>query len=78
MNDRDIDDICTERLGRWKKLLIQEHSTPVLLVAVGHDHKKGQLTLVTTEDITDQQLLTFMRYAIIELEGRAGRHGKAS
>jgi hypothetical protein len=66
---KEIESICQERLGRWTKRLVEEHSTPVVLVAVGHDHKKGQLTICTTEEMTDPEIKLFLEGALSRLRG---------
>lgn len=64
MNNQEIESICTERLGRWQKRLVDEHATPVLLLGVGHDHKSGQTVLCTLEDLTDAELMIFLEGTI--------------
>ena len=63
MDNGEINAICDERLGRWTQRLVGEHATPVLLVGVGHDHKEGAVVLCTLEDMSDVELLLFLRGA---------------
>lgn len=58
-----------ERLGRWEKRLNESHSTPVVLVGVGHDQVKGRVMILTTEERTDEEVITFLREALRQLEG---------
>jgi hypothetical protein len=58
-----------ERLGRWEKRLNENHSTPVILVCVGHDQVKGRIMLLTTEERTDEEVIVFLREALRQLEG---------
>jgi len=67
MDSGEVKAICDERLGRWTDRLVGEHSTPVLLVGVGHDHKNGSLVLCTLEDMSDIELLLFLRGAVHKL-----------
>lgn len=60
--------ITEERLGRWKRQLNEAHATPVVLVAVGHDHNSGRLVLYTVEDVSDEQLAAFLRYVLSALQ----------
>lgn len=69
MNPDEIEDICSVRLEGWTKRLTQEHSTPVLLLGVGHDHKKGQLVICTTEEMTDRDIQLFLEGALMQLWG---------
>lgn len=68
MNEAQISEICTERLGRWQKKLEGEHATPVLLMGVGHDHNKGKLVVVVTEDCDDAQLYLWLAGALGEIK----------
>lgn len=58
-----------ERLGRWEKRLNEHHSTPVVLVGVGHDQVSGRIFLLTTEERTDEEVILFLREALRQLEG---------
>jgi len=60
MDSEEIRSICAERLGKWQERLVSEHSTPVLLLGVGHDSKKGQMVVVTLEDMSDNDLFLFV------------------
>ena len=75
MNSGEVKAICNERLGRWTDRLVGEHATPVLLVGVGHDYKKGALVLCTLEDLDDVELLLFLRGAVHKLEAQVIRKG---
>jgi hypothetical protein len=57
-----------ERLGRWEKRLTENHSTPVVLVGVGHDQVKGRVFILTTEERTDEEVIVFLREALRQLE----------
>lgn len=64
MERDEIETICRERLAGWQKRLVEEHATPVLLVSVGHDHKKGQVVLSTTEEMSDEEVMLFLQGAL--------------
>ena len=57
MTSEEIAAITRERLAGWTEQLVAAHSTPLLLLAAGHDHAAGQITLITLEDIGDEDLL---------------------
>jgi len=61
VKQEEIEAICKERLGNWQGRLVNEHSTPVLLLGVGHDHKMGQVVLCTTEDMSDLEIINFVQ-----------------
>lgn len=64
----NVKHICDERLARWKTQLIRRHSTPLILIGIGHDHKSGEITLLCTEDRTDEELLVFMQNTVNQLK----------
>lgn len=74
MKRQEIFKINEERLKGWNKRLTNVHSTPVFMLGVGHDHNLGQLTVLTTEDINDTQLLTFIEYAAKQLREQIARN----
>lgn len=72
----EIRDICAERLGRWTDRLVEQHSTPLVLLGVGHDGKSGQLTICTPEEITDTDAMVFLEGALkIFRKNQAGQGG---
>lgn len=60
----DVKKITDERLTEWSKQLAAAHATPVLLMGVGHDHVSGQIHIVVTEDLSREQILAFLKYAV--------------
>ena len=65
-----VEQITPELLKRWGKRLIALHATPLLIVAIGHDHVSGELTVLTCEDMCDRDLCTIFRGALAALERR--------
>jgi hypothetical protein len=63
MTSYRVREICKERLAGWTEQLVGEHATPVILIGVGHDHKSGQLTVVTTEDLPNDAVAAFLEGA---------------
>jgi hypothetical protein len=71
MTPDKIAEINADRLDRWTKRLLSSHATALVMVGVGHDHKKGQLVLCTTEDgPSNEELAGFLRWAANQLERR--------
>ena len=56
--------ITTERLALWAQRAIEQHSTPVMMLSVGHDFHSGELNVHTTEEMTDVQVLEFLQGAL--------------
>ena len=75
MESEEVKAICDERLGRWTQRLVGEHATPVLLLGVGHDHKSGQLVVLTMEEVSNLELVLFARGAVAKLEAELIRRG---
>lgn len=63
-------DITTNRLALWGCSAVDLHSTPVLMLSVGHDHKQGVLTLHTTEEMDDAEAMAFLQGAVRVLATR--------
>jgi hypothetical protein len=49
MTTDEVQKIAVERLGSWAMLCTEEHAMPMVLVAVGHDHKSGALVILTPD-----------------------------
>jgi uncharacterized protein (DUF608 family) len=67
--------ICDGRFAIWAGKFAEGYATPVLAVGVGHGPKQGQLVLETLEDLSDDVLIAFTRYALKELEKRRSQPG---
>ena len=50
MTAEELQALTEERLRRWTARLVAEHATPMVLVAVGHDHALGKIVICTLED----------------------------
>lgn len=70
MDRKKIHAINVERLSRWKDQLVNHHSTPLLLLGIGHDDQCGELHVCVTEDLTNAELLLFLKRAVqlVELQ----------
>jgi len=67
----EIRAVCQDRLaGRWTEKLVAEHATPVVLVGVGHDARKGTLVICAVEEpsVTNRVIAGFLRDAAIQLD----------
>ncbi|HRH61258.1 MAG TPA: hypothetical protein PL045_11840 [Chitinophagaceae bacterium] len=59
--------INDERLCRWKTKLNRQHATPVLLIGFGMDHKAGEVTILVTEERTNEEIKNILLYALKQL-----------
>ena len=64
MDKNEIERICDERLESWKKILVNNMSTPVILIGVGHGKRLGQIHVITCEGLTDKEIETFIHAVI--------------
>ena len=68
MNDSKIQEICCERLQKWTFKLLCEHSTPAILIGIGHDHKSGQITVCVPENFSDFHISAILEAATFTLK----------
>ena len=68
LDSNKVKQICSDRLQRWIFKLLTEHSTPVCLIGIGHDHKQGQVTVCIPEDFTDDVIIGMLEVAIFNLK----------
>lgn len=45
MTRAELRKIASERLGEWCVECVDKHVTPIALVAIGHDHRTGEIHL---------------------------------
>jgi hypothetical protein len=66
----DTDSITAERLAGWRKRLAEQHSTPLVLVGIGHEERSGQVVVLAPNDakISDEIILNALRFAVRILE----------
>ena len=67
MTRDEIRNICDGRLSKWKEILVNNMSTPVILIGVGHERNAGQIHLVTVENVTEEEIEKFLVNAWWEL-----------
>lgn len=63
----EVEKINRTRLQGWEKRLNENHSTPVVLVGVGHDKVKGRVFILCTEDRTNEEVILFLRETLRQL-----------
>ena len=50
MTSSQCQEIGEERVASWVVKFVEEHATPFVMVGIGHDHKSGNIVLVTVDD----------------------------
>ncbi|KKN32047.1 hypothetical protein LCGC14_0817710 [marine sediment metagenome] len=68
MTDKELTEIFNERISEWRDRVISLHSTPIILLAVGHDDLSGQFVLCIPKGFTDPQIAAMLEKAIDLLE----------
>lgn len=66
--------ITHERFGRWEKTLANQQATPALIIAIGHNEKTGQVNVVCVEELTDQQIIALLEFAIQSIKGNTAEY----
>lgn len=66
------DFVTRDRFNAWAAVLKKWTATPVLVVAVGHGPESGTLHVVQVENVSREQLVYFLRYALEQLEQSEG------
>jgi len=56
--------LVRERLQSWGDLMVAEHATPFVAVAVGHDHKSGNLVVTIPDDVSREDVVTLLQRTI--------------
>jgi hypothetical protein len=64
---RHITMIC---LLDWARILTDNHSTPFLLVGIGHDHRCGELQVCVCKQTTTADAVLMLREVVRILEER--------
>lgn len=66
----NTDAITRDRLEEWRQVLRSAKATPVLMVAVGHEEREGELHVLVPEDLEMPYVRAFLRAALDELRHR--------
>ena len=56
--------ITKGRMKEWASNLVQKRHTPILVVGMGHDQAQGQLSVISVESLTNQELEHSLQRAI--------------
>lgn len=59
--------ITDERFQFWKVQCIRRNATPQMALAIGHDHREGEITVLTTKGIEDSEISLLLQHAISAL-----------
>lgn len=60
-------EICRVRLQSWELRCVEQHATPMMLLAVGHDAKLGTWTvLVPDEEMFDRATIKRLLQAVLK------------
>jgi hypothetical protein len=66
------DAITRDRFSGWARILKRHAATPILAVGVSHGEHSGTVHVVQVEDMGNEELLAFLRFAVAELERKGG------
>lgn len=52
--------ITNDRLDGWRSDCIRDHATPLMLIAVGHDHVSGDIHVYIPKDLPNEDELPML------------------
>lgn len=64
----EINKVCAERLDSWRKILVENDSTPFALVSIGHNKNQGEIHLCVIEDMHISNVLEIMKGLVRQLK----------
>lgn len=71
MTDEMCRRICEDRLRLWGRTAAEQHCTPLLMLAVGHDHAAGEVHLhLPREALCEADTIHLLREVLALLEGQ--------
>lgn len=59
--------INQERFTKWQAVLIDKHSTPAILIGIGHDHRAGEIDVCFPENLPTQLAIAYLARTMMEL-----------
>ena len=62
-----IREITEDRLREWGEIAIEKHTTPALLVCVGHDQVSGEMHLMVPDNFDLEDVRKLLLQAIAKL-----------
>ena len=68
MSPEQVAEVTAFRLSDWGRMLVAKHATPAVLIAVGHDHVSGDVTVLVPDDATMQEVITLLRGVAVSLQ----------
>lgn len=63
--------ITRGRMKQWATNLTNRHHTPILVMGIGHDRVAGQISVITVEDISDEDMIAMLSHALATVRERS-------
>ena len=60
--------ICRERFKEWTDVLVENESTPLAMISVGHNTKRGEINGFGNEGLSSETISEVFRYAANKLD----------
>jgi hypothetical protein len=73
MNDAEVARITDERLAAYRRRMLENHATPLVMLGVGRDHRSGEINLCVTGDADMGLVLGLLRFAARQVEAGMAR-----
>lgn len=69
MTPPELRRIVKQRFTDWLEVLTEVHATPIVLIAVGHDDRRGECHVLTLEGLpADTDLASFVAAALEKIK----------
>ncbi len=70
MTHSELAQAVEQRMVEWAKRLMQAHSTPFIMVGLGHDHRAGQVVTFLEDRITVPQTIAYLEEVVKLLKSK--------
>ena len=64
MSDSELARAVEDRMVKWAKMLMHAHSTPFILIGMGHDHMQGRVQTYIEDGCTIQQAVEYLEKTV--------------
>lgn len=70
MTQQELAKLVEQRMVQWSKQLIEAHSTPFIMIGLGHDHRDRQAVTFLEDKITVPQTIAYLENVVELLKSK--------
>lgn len=74
MTKDQITAITLERLGEWGRECVEQHSTPAVLISIGHDEDAGDVHVFSPDECSREYVDDLLRALVRRIESGSAEH----